>query len=88
MKRNTWSKRKIMWLLPTVGMMVFVLLYFLERYLEERETSELQGMMLSRAKQQAENGRQLNDDAMQVLFSAGMLIEFLKLGKQDLPRGG
>ena len=60
---------------PTLA---FILLYFLERWLEERDTSDLQAQLLKRARQETRRSRQLNDDALQVLFAAGAVIDSLK----------
>jgi hypothetical protein len=70
----------------TVGpVLTFAALHFLERWLEERETSDLQAQILARTREDAENGRQLNDDALQVLFAAGALISVLKSSHANLP---
>lgn len=60
---------------PTLA---WFLLYLLERWLEERDTSDLQAQLLKRARQEARRSRQLNDDALQVLFAAGAVIDSLK----------
>lgn len=60
---------------PTLA---FILLYLLERWLEERDTSDLQAKLLKQARQEARRSRQLNDDALQVLFAAGAVIDSLK----------
>lgn len=65
--------------------LAFSLLQLLGRWLEERDTSELQAQLLARSQAEAERSRQLNDDALQVLFAAGMLIDTLKSGNEDLP---
>lgn len=63
----------------TVGpLLAFILLTFLERWLEERETSDLQAQLVDQARRQVSESRRLNDDAIQVLFSAGALIEVLE----------
>ena len=60
---------------PTLA---FILLHLFERWLEERDTSDLQAELLKRARQEARRSRQLNDDALQVLFAAGAVIDTLK----------
>lgn len=65
--------------------LAFVLLTFLERWLEERETSDLQAQIVAKAREEVEKSRQLNDNAVQVLFSAGALIATLKAELPDLP---
>jgi signal transduction histidine kinase len=63
----------------TVGpILTFLLLTFLERWLEERETSDLQAEILAKAQQDAHASRLLSDDAIQMLFAAGTLITSLK----------
>lgn len=59
-------------------MLAFILLHLLERWLEERDTSDLQARLLKHARQEAHRSRQLNDDALQVLFAAGAVIDTLK----------
>lgn len=65
--------------------LTFGMLQLLERWLEERDTSELQAQLLARTRAEAEGSRQLNDDALQVLFAAGMLIDTLKAANDELP---
>ena len=62
---------------------VFAILQLLRRWLEERDTSDLQARLLARTRADAEGSRQLNDDALQVLFAAGVLIDTLKAGKDE-----
>lgn len=63
----------------TIGpILAFLLLNFLERWLEERETSDLQAQILAKAQQDAHASRVLSDDAIQMLFAAGTLITSLK----------
>jgi hypothetical protein len=49
---------------PTLA---FIVLQLLRRWLEERETSDLQAHLLARSRAEAEGSRQLNDDALQEL---------------------
>jgi hypothetical protein len=73
-------------LFGTVGpLIVFVLLDFLVRWLDERDTSDLQAQMLAQARQEAQMCRELSDEALQILFSAGNLIASLKATHPDLP---
>lgn len=65
--------------------LAFGMLQLFGRWLEERDTSELQAQLLARTRAEAEGSRQLNDDALQVLFAAGMLIDTLKTGNEALP---
>jgi hypothetical protein len=70
----------------TVGpALAFVLLDYFGRYLDERDTSELQAKILKRAREDAQTSRKLNDDAVQVMFAAGNLIESLKAHQKELP---
>jgi hypothetical protein len=72
-------------LFGTLGpLIVFVLLDFLVRWLDERDTSDLQARMLAQARQEAQKCRDLSDDALQILFSAGNLIASLKATHPDL----
>lgn len=63
--------------------LAFAILKLLQRWLEERDTSELQARLLARTREEAEGSRQLNDDALQVLFAAGVLIDTLKARNDD-----
>jgi signal transduction histidine kinase len=63
--------------------LAFAILKLLQRWLEERDTSDLQAHLLARTRAEAEGSRQLNDDALQVLFAAGVLIDMLKAGNGD-----
>lgn len=70
----------------TVGpVLIFVLLDYLDRFVQERETSDLQAELLRRAQKEAESGRELIDEAIQIMFSTSTLIDLLKEGQQDLP---
>ncbi|MDX1616799.1 MAG: histidine kinase [Candidatus Promineifilaceae bacterium] len=63
----------------TIGpILVFVLITFVERWLEERETSDLQSQLVDQARADARESRQLCDDVVQILFSTGALIQVLK----------
>ena len=69
----------------TVGpLLAFFLLNFLERWLEERETSDLQAKILAQAQQDAQASRLLSDDAIQMVFAAGTLITSLKESHPEL----
>ena len=56
-----------------------------EHWLDERDTSDWQAQLLDRVRADARLSRQLNDDALQVLFSAGIVIETLKVTNPNLP---
>ena len=69
----------------TIGpLLSFFLLNFLERWLEERETSDLQAQILAQAQQDAHTSRVLSDYAIQMLFAAGTLITSLKESHPEL----
>lgn len=61
---------------PTLA---FLFLDFTERWLEERDTSDLQAQVVAQAQADADRSRELCDDALQALFSAGTLIASLKV---------
>ena len=63
----------------------FMLLHFLGRWLEEKETSDLQAKLLAQAREYAGISNKLNDDALQTLFAARILINSIEAGleKQD-----
>ena len=67
--------------------LAFVLLDLLGRWLEERETSELQAKVLAQAREHVRVSRQLNDDALQTLFAASLLLDTIESGARDLPPG-
>jgi hypothetical protein len=72
-------------LFGTLGpLLTFVMLHLLERWLEERDTSDLQAQLLQEARADVDRTRQLSDDALQVLFAAGTLIDTLKATHPDL----
>jgi hypothetical protein len=72
-------------LFGTVGpFIVFILLDFLVRWLDERDTTDLQAQMLVQARQEAQKCRELSDDALQILFTAGNLIASLKATHPDV----
>ncbi len=63
----------------TIGpALAFVLLDFLNRWLEERETSEVQAQVLARARERAADHTQLSDDVLQSLFAASTLLTTLE----------
>ncbi len=66
-------------------LLAFALLHFLGRWLEERETSDLQALVLAQARQQAELGHQLSDDVLQSLFAVSTLLASLEAHASELP---
>jgi signal transduction histidine kinase len=70
----------------TVGpALAFVLLELLGRWIEEKETADLQARILARANEKELKVRQLNDDTLQVLFATSLLITTIKSDQTDLP---
>jgi signal transduction histidine kinase len=69
----------------TVGpALAFKLLDFLNRWLEERETSELQAQVLAQAREQARLNHKLSDDTLQALFATSVLLAALE-SNPELP---
>jgi len=64
--------------------LAYLVLHFLDRWLEERETSELQSQLLIQARQRAQTSAELSDTALQTLFAASILISSLKSGSAGL----
>jgi hypothetical protein len=64
--------------------LVFVLLHFLRRWLEERETSELQAQILEQTNALAKEHQAATDDALQALFAASLILESLQARQLDL----
>ena len=58
--------------------LAYLLLHFLDRWLEERETSELQAQLLSQAKLRYQISREISDDALQTLFAVSVLLASLR----------
>lgn len=73
-------------LFGTVGpLLAFVLLNFLSRWLDERDTSDLQAQLLTEAREKTQTSRRLCDDALQSLFAAGAIIASLKPDSEAAP---
>lgn len=69
----------------TIGpILAFLVLTMVERWLEERDTSDLQAAILAKAQQDAHTSRLLSDDAIQMLFAAGTLITSLKESQPEM----
>jgi signal transduction histidine kinase len=66
-------------------MFVFLVLDLIARWMEERETSELQARVLEEARLEAEHNRLLTDNALQAMFAASMQLASLRKQIPDLP---
>lgn len=67
----------------TIGpILAFVLLDFLDRWLEEKETNDLQSRILAEVKAYAGMSHKLNDEALQTLFAVSMLLSSLEASIQ------
>lgn len=64
--------------------LAFLFLDILARWLEERETSDLQARVLAQAQEQANISRKLSDEALQVLFAVSVLLASLKITLAEL----
>jgi signal transduction histidine kinase len=70
----------------TIGpVLTFLLLEYLGRWLEERETSELQAMILTQARETARIDRELNDNTLQAMFATSVLLDSIKSSLPYLP---
>lgn len=70
----------------TVGpALAFVCLALLQRWLDERDTSDWQSQLLTKAHDHVNRGRQLSDETLQVLFAMGVLIAGFKSQRSELP---
>jgi hypothetical protein len=58
---------------------------FLIRWLEERETSELQSRILEETRANMAASRGLNDETLQTLYAVSIMLETLKSTDPDLP---
>ncbi len=65
--------------------LAFALLNIAQRWMDERDTSDWQAHLLEVAREDRRKSRQLNDDALQVLFATGTLFKTLKADGLDLP---
>jgi signal transduction histidine kinase len=70
----------------TIGpVLIFFLFNLLGRWLEERETSELQALVLAQAREHARISREVTDDALQAIFAASVMLNSLESRVPDLP---
>ena len=69
----------------TLGpILAFLFLDTFERWLEERETADLQARVLAEVRQDADQGRKLGDDSLQALFAVSVLLKSIKQRILDL----
>lgn len=72
-------------LFGTVGpVLVFVMLELFGRWIEEKETTELQSSLLAKANEKELAVRQISHDTIQVLFATSLLITTFKANQSDL----
>jgi len=64
--------------------LAFIVLVLLGRWIDERETADLQAQLLAQANEKELEIRQLNDDMLQVLFATSLLITAFKSEQPDL----
>ncbi|MCS6910439.1 MAG: histidine kinase [Anaerolineales bacterium] len=70
----------------TVGpVLIFWLLHFLSRWLDERETSELQATILAQARERVRAHQELNDSTLQSLFATSLFLNAVEANLRDLP---
>ena len=65
-------------------LLAYWLLHFLNRWIEEREISELQAKLLAQTREQARISQELSDKALQTLFAASILLSTLQSSLGDL----
>ena len=64
-------------------LLAFGLFHFLGRWIEERETSDLQAQLLEHTREQARISHELSDKALQTLFAASILLSTLQSSLGD-----
>lgn len=64
--------------------LTFVLLLILRRWLEERETSDLQAEIMKQAQERARESHAAIDEALQTLFAASVLLASFESKKSGL----
>jgi hypothetical protein len=67
---------------PTVA---FVFARLVDHWLDERDTSDWQAQLLASTRVSLKLSRQLNDEALQAIFSAGLVIDALRDFNPELP---
>lgn len=70
----------------TLGpLLAFAALDLLSRWVEERETSDVQAQVLAQAQKKVEASRGLTDTALQTVYAASVMLASLKHTLPDLP---
>jgi signal transduction histidine kinase len=70
----------------TIGpVLIFILFNLLGRWLEEKETSELQALVLAQAREHARISHEVTDDALQAIFAASVMLNSLESSVPNLP---
>jgi hypothetical protein len=64
-------------------LLAFIVLDFFGRWVDERDTSDLQARLVAEARADVKRSRALCDDAVQALFSAGVLIGTLQAEAEE-----
>ena len=65
-------------------LLAFLVLDYLGRWIEERETSELQSQILAETRENLNLNRQLSDDALQTLYAVSVLLVSLKSAMPEI----
>lgn len=66
-------------------LLAFLSLDFLIRWLEERETSELQSRILEETRANIATSRSLNDETLQTLYAISVMLNTLKSSLPEIP---
>lgn len=70
----------------TVGpLLAFGSISFLIRWLEERQTNELQAKILKQAQEYARHHHEFTDSTLQSLFATSLFLQALTVNRQQLP---
>lgn len=69
----------------TIGpLLTYLALELLSRWIEEKETADIQANLLSQAKQKEMEARKISDETIQVLFATSLLMAIIK-SKETTP---
>ena len=73
-------------LFGTVGpVLALALLDLLGRWMDEKETADLQAQLIAQANEKEVGVREIGDDTIQVLFATSLLLTTFKFKQSDLP---